>query len=656
MKKWQAIAFFIIITSSLLLAGCGGGSGSSSPAYSQTVSGVAAAGTPIVGTVYLEDSSEPAKEISTQINSDGTYSLYTEGLTAPFILVADGTVNGQPCTLYSLAGAPGVANVNPLTNLAVFQAAVSVTLQSNEDFYNQYTTVIPQIQKLLQQLLTPYGAATTNFAFDSYPTNHSGLDLLFDMVAITVDISNGSLAITNKMNGAIILNTVLNGSELSWPLNTANIPLVPNQVIGAVNVYPANITIAAGETASFKSIIVGTANQDVTWSVVEAGGGNVTTSGLFTAPEKAGKYHIKVTSASDTENSITAEINVYSITKYVAPRDNSQPRSIVSGPDGAIWFTEVSGEKIGKITTAGVVTEYAMPLPTAAYGPDIIIPGPDGNLWFIESQMANKIGKITASGLITEYAIPTQMSSTTKIVSGPDGNLWFIETQWANKIGKITTDGVITEYAIPTTYSQPNAIVSGPDGNLWFTEGQGKIGKITTAGVVTEYTVPTVGAIPNAIVVGSDGNLWFSESRTSKIGKITTAGVITEYAVPTSFTSTASIISGPDGNLWFTDGYGEKTGKISTAGVAAEVAKFPVSTKVIIPGSDGNIWFAGKIYECVDNSCGDRDCIGKITTTGEIAVYNTPTTGFGANTIISGPDGNIWFIDGYNKSIDVVKN
>ena len=662
MRRWRAVALFIILTCSLQLAGCGGGGGSSSPTASQTVAGVAAAGTPVSGTVYLEDSSVPAIKMSTQINTDGSYSLNATGLTAPFMLVAVGTVNGQSCTLYSLAGAPGVANINPLTNLAVFQAwqyAAAQSKTSNTDFYNQFTTVIPQIQTLLQQVLTQYGVAKTNFASDPYNANHSGFDLLFDMVAITVDMNYGSLAITNKMNGASILNTVLNGNALSGQINTANIPLVPDQTVGAVIVYPGNITIATGETASFKSIVVGNTNQAITLSIVETGGGDISTSGVFTAPAKAGKYHIKVTSASDTKNSNTIEVNVYSITEYAI----SGASSFVSGPDGNIWFTEGTsgpGNKIGRMTTTGVITEYAMP--TAEGVPVAIISGPDGNLWFIESQSANKIGKITTSGRITEYVIPTQWSSSTNIISGPDGNLWFLETQWANKIGKITTDGVITEYAIsPTattpTYSGLTAMVSGPDGNLWFTEvSSNKIGKITTAGVITEYPLPTADSGLGAIVFGPDGNLWFTEWRGGKIGKITTAGIITEYAIPWSNGSPNSIISGPDGNLWFVDGFNEILGKITTAGVVTVVTQFPVSTRAIIPGPDGNIWFSGQTYKCVDTTCSNRDCVGKITPTGVVTEYYIPTDGLGAHGFISGPDGNLWFGDGSHKSIGVVRN
>ncbi len=46
------------------------------------------------------------------------------------------------------------------------------------------------------------------------------------------------------------------------------------------------------------------------------------------------------------------------------------------GQDGALWFTENSGNKIERITTAGVITEF--PVPTSSSGPRGIVAGPDG--------------------------------------------------------------------------------------------------------------------------------------------------------------------------------------------------------------------------------------------------------------------------------------
>ena len=156
-----------------------------------------------------------------------------------------------------------------------------------------------------------------------------------------------------------------------------------------------------------------------------------------------------------------------------------------SGPDGNLWFTEAFGNALGKITTAGVITEF--PIPTAGSGPSDIIVGPDGNLWFTECNCfgglppgGNKIGKITIAGTITEFPLPSANSGPNGIAAGADGNLWFTEEN-ANQIGKITITGVITEYPVPTPSSQPYSITAGPDGNLWFTEENGnKVAKITT--------------------------------------------------------------------------------------------------------------------------------------------------------------------------------
>src|SRR5687768_14986637 len=70
------------------------------------------------------------------------------------------------------------------------------------------------------------------------------------------------------------------------------------------------------------------------------------------------------------------------ITQFPVPTGNSRPYTIVPGPDGALWFTESNGDKIGRITPSGQITEY--PVPTAASGPYGIAVGADGNIWFTE--------------------------------------------------------------------------------------------------------------------------------------------------------------------------------------------------------------------------------------------------------------------------------
>lgn len=124
---------------------------------------------------------------------------------------------------------------------------------------------------------------------------------------------------------------------------------------------------------------------------------------------------------------------------YYAPH-GSGPAGITDGSDHNLWITEPGINKIARMTTAGVFTQYA--LPTAGAGPAGIAAGQDGALWFTETN-ANKIGRITTAGSIREFSIPTAGSGASAILPcttncPPHGGVWFTETS-ANKIGKFVS-------------------------------------------------------------------------------------------------------------------------------------------------------------------------------------------------------------------------
>ena len=302
--------------------------------------------------------------------------------------------------------------------------------------------------------------------------------------------------------------------------------------------------------------------------------------------------------ASNLSNYIGRITTAGAITIYGVPTFQSQPTGIVAGPDGALWFTEAGGNKIGRISTAGVITnEYAVPTPAGS--PTSITVGPDGALWFVEPDIPTKggtgngkisIGRITTAGVITEYPLPTAQSlpigeaSPSGITAGPDGALWFTEF-YGNNIGRITMAGVITEYPVPTAFAGPFGITAGPDGALWFTEDSGgKIARITTAGAITEYVVPLppYGTLNlSAITAGPDGALWFTDDGgVGDIGRITTAGVIKEYALPLSGSQSSGIVTGPDGALWFTE---SRTNEIGRAALSAATVEPSVTSGGIVP-------------------------------------------------------------------------
>jgi virginiamycin B lyase len=309
------------------------------------------------------------------------------------------------------------------------------------------------------------------------------------------------------------------------------------------------------------------------------------------------------------------------ISEFAIPTGNSEPAGIAAGPDGALWFTEENefANKIGRVTTSGSFTEF--PIPTPSSDPVEIALGPDSALWFTEAN-ANKIGRITTGGSVSEFTLPTAQinpcptssfvpGAPFAIAAGPDGALWFTEV-CDNKIGRITTTGSVSLFAIPSAISDPSGIAAGPDGALWFTENTASscqgclsagntIGRITTSGSISEFTTPTANSGPFGIGAGPDGALWFTENNANKIGRISTTGSISEFPVPTANSGATEIRAGPDGALWFTEIFANQIGRISITG---SISEFPVPTPnsgpfEIAVGPDLSLWFteefAGKI-------------------------------------------------------------
>ncbi len=296
---------------------------------------------------------------------------------------------------------------------------------------------------------------------------------------------------------------------------------------------------------------------------------------------------------SAAQNAESVSFNEYPLSN-VAPVPS--PDAITTGPDGALWFVggTIAGGAIGRITTAGTITEY--PVPGNPQG--AIVAGPDGALWFTDG---SEIARITTSGVVTEYPLPPN-SNPGAMTVGPDGALWFTsyysqprEFLEISEIGRISTSGVVPEYPLPNTGSDPVGIVAGPDGALSFTEYQGNaIGRITTSGLaIAEYPLPTPEAQPVAITVGPDGALWFTETSAGQIGRITTSGTITEYpSTPTN--GQDAIIAGPDGALWFTDSISAEIVRVTTSGT---ITVYPLPTVGLHPsgiavGPDGALWFS----------------------------------------------------------------
>lgn len=194
---------------SLLLAGCGG-SGSDSPAPgpgagagATSISGVAAAGLPLVGTVTVKDSLGATRMAA--IGTSGSYTINVEGLTAPFVFRAEGRAGGREYQIYSAATAAdvgGVINVTPLTDLVVANIAGELAADyfaRNPDGALTADALNAEIAKLRERLLPVLTSLGVDSSIDLLRTPFTPLvtDLDKAIDILRVDYAGGVATITN---------------------------------------------------------------------------------------------------------------------------------------------------------------------------------------------------------------------------------------------------------------------------------------------------------------------------------------------------------------------------------------------------------------------------------------------------------------------------
>ncbi len=211
-KREILFSLAVLLPVFMIIAGCGGGGGkagsTSTPAQPTTISGVAAAGWPLTGNVTIKDSRGATS--STTIGVSGQYTIDVTGMTAPFVLMADGTIAGVSTQLFSgatQADIGGNINITPLTDLIISNVAgeISANLYSSGNFSNLTADNLNaqqvKLQAVLQPILSGAGVSSgTDLLRTFFQTNNTGLDAVIDLLTVTVNSSTNSATITNVTN------------------------------------------------------------------------------------------------------------------------------------------------------------------------------------------------------------------------------------------------------------------------------------------------------------------------------------------------------------------------------------------------------------------------------------------------------------------------
>src|SRR5437588_4715991 len=202
----------------------------------------------------------------------------------------------------------------------------------------------------------------------------------------------------------------------------------------------------------------------------------------------------------------------------------------------------------------------------------------------------------------------------------------------------------ITEFPVPTAIAgQPVGITSGPDGALWLTEQgatQDQIGQVSTVGAFQLFNLTTGASLPGDIVTGPDGALWFVQTGAGEAGRTDTSGQTQEFSLGKGSTP-HSLTSGPGQAISIADAGLRQIREIATNGSLLLAANLPSgSPEGITIGPDGNVWFTNP----ADNSIETLPA-GPFSAAPPFKEFPIPTPNSAPQRITVGPDGNLWFTE-----------
>ena len=167
-----------------------------------------------------------------------------------------------------------------------------------------------------------------------------------------------------------ILPVAVTGCGGGGAYSTPPSPPAPPPV--AIFLNQTDVTVDVGNQFTFVANVTGTANKTVTWTIQEGiSGGNITSSGVYTAPGTDGVFHVIAISQADTTQKAMATVTVATLMVSVSPASN------VLGPLGVRDFSATVNTSLNTSVTwsvqetagGGITASGQYTAPSATGGP-----------------------------------------------------------------------------------------------------------------------------------------------------------------------------------------------------------------------------------------------------------------------------------------------
>jgi len=308
-----------------------------------------------------------------------------------------------------------------------------------------------------------------------------------------------------------------------------------------------------------------------------------------------------------------------------------QPNSVVVAHDGSFYIT--SSGLVRKVTPDGIINTVAgndlgnysgdggPAVQAQLYYPGSTVVAPDGSIYFTDNSN-NRVRKISSDGIITTIAgngvqghsgdggpaTQAEIDSPQGITLGSDSSIYFADSSY---IRKVSSDGIITTIAGngvqghsgdggPATQAEIVGydLAFGPDGSLYVTDYD-RVRKIDTNGIISTIAggnccnlgdggPATSASISRArgVAVGPNGSIYISDSDSNRVRKVTPDGIISTIvgegdcsseqdgilATTASICTPTGLVIGPDNTIYISETGDFRIREVNPAGIINTIA------------------------------------------------------------------------------------